>query len=147
MYWPLTLDLHINFSKKKRDPYRGLYWWDCLFVCTYIQHWTFKITSWTKIHILCTEQLLISLYITDNMLALQKLTSSLEPGRWVDKWERKEFECADEWSWWLPRTVIKHYVNSNAVTISLVCQVRCTLACPSAQISFLKKYLDAGIIC
>lgn len=135
-----------QFLLEKLDPYLSLHWSECLFVCVYIKDWTFKITFWKKIHIFCTQVLIIIPYITDNMLACNSSSRNPKLGRRVDKWESKDFECADEWSWWLPRTVIKHYVNPNAVNISLVCQVRCSLVCLSAQISFWKKHLDVGLI-
>lgn len=113
------------------------------FVCIYIQDCTFKITYWKESTIFCTEMLIIAPYIMDSMLACN---SKPELGHWVDKWEGKEFECADEWSWWLHRTVIKHYVNSNTFTISLVCQVRYSLAYPSAQISFQQLHVEGGLI-
>lgn len=84
--------------------------------------------------------LIIAPYIIDNTLTW---SSEPELGRWLDKWE---FERADEWSRWLCRTVIKHYVSSNAFTISLLCRVRCTSACRSAQISFQEWRVDAALI-
>lgn len=63
-----------------------------------------------------------------------------EPSHLVDKWESEEFECADEWSWCLPRTVIKHYVSSDVVIAPLFCQVRCSLARPNTRVSFQNKH-------
>lgn len=57
-----------------------------------------------------------------------------EPGHWLDKWESKEFECADEWSRWLCRTVIKHHVDPNAFTVLSACWGRYPLAYLGAQI-------------
>ena len=78
--------------------------------------------------IVSAHTLIIAPYIKDNTLVCKKPGWSPEADCRVDKWPSKEFECADEWSWWSHRTIIKHCVSSNAVTIASVCQVRCSLA-------------------